>query len=73
MNNLNKTEKIIIIGVAVIFTFTYGASRKEIVPLFLFSGQSNMVGLGATASTADQKKTVENIKIDCVSDNNVKK
>jgi hypothetical protein len=32
-----------------------------------------MVGLGASASTADQKKTVENIKVDCVSDQNTKK
>ncbi|MBN1306729.1 MAG: hypothetical protein JXA18_02340 [Chitinispirillaceae bacterium] len=46
---------------------------KTDVPLFLFSGQSNMVGLGATASTADQKKTVENIKIDCRADQNTKK
>lgn len=48
---------------------------KADVPLFLFSGQSNMTGLGTAVSdlTADQKKPVENIKIDCVSDGNTKK
>jgi len=47
---------------------------KTDVPVFLFSGQSNMVCLGASVSdlTADQKKTVDNIKIDSRADNNTK-
>jgi len=41
------------------------AFAKTEVPLFLFSGQSNMVGLGTSTNdlTTDQKKTYENIKI----------
>jgi hypothetical protein len=61
--------------------FSQGFSAKTAVPLFLFSGQSNMVCLGAANGdlTADQKKAVDslnkaaNIKIDCVADNNTKK
>jgi hypothetical protein len=47
---------------------------KTDVPVFLFSGQSNMVCLGAATSglSADQKKPVDNIKIDCRADNNTK-
>jgi hypothetical protein len=43
----------------------YAAAAKIEVPLFLMSGQSNMVGLGASVSdlTADQKKTFENVRI----------
>jgi len=42
-----------------------GAFAKTEVPLFLFSGQSNMVGLGTSANdlTTDQKKTYPDIKI----------
>jgi hypothetical protein len=60
---------------ALIGTLCVGSvsAAKIAVPVFLFSGQSNMVGLGATASTADQKKTVENIKVDCIADQNIKK
>jgi hypothetical protein len=55
--------------------FTSLCLGKTDVPVFLFSGQSNMVCLGSAVSdlTADQKKTVDNIKIDCVADNNTKK
>ncbi|MBN1759114.1 MAG: hypothetical protein JW863_12390 [Chitinispirillaceae bacterium] len=45
---------------------------KTAVPLFLFSGQSNMVCLGSAVSdlpAADRNKTYENIKIDNRSDN----
>lgn len=40
-------------------------AAKTEVPLFLFSGQSNMVGLGASTNdlSADQKKTFADIKI----------
>ncbi|MCX7727715.1 MAG: sialate O-acetylesterase [Chitinispirillaceae bacterium] len=59
---------------SMLFYFTL-LFAKTPVPLFLFSGQSNMVGLGAstTTLTAEQKKPVENVKIDCVADQNVKK
>ncbi len=42
-----------------------GSSAKTEVPLFLFSGQSNMVGLGTSANdlATDQKKTYPDIKI----------
>ncbi len=50
--------------VAIVACVTFSWAKTD-VPLFLFSGQSNMVGLGANVSdlTADQKKTVDNIKI----------
>jgi hypothetical protein len=59
---------------AVIVVFSSIAFGKTDVPLFLFSGQSNMVCLGSTVSglTADQKKTVDNIKIDSRADNSTK-
>jgi Carbohydrate esterase, sialic acid-specific acetylesterase len=40
-------------------------AAKTEVPLFLFSGQSNMVGLGASVNdlNAEQKKTIDNVKI----------
>jgi len=43
----------------------WGASAKTDVLVFLLSGQSNMVGYFAAINdlTADQKKTVENVKI----------
>ena len=42
-----------------------GMAAKTEVPLFLFSGQSNMVGLGTSVNdlTADQKKTNPDIRI----------
>lgn len=42
-----------------------GALAKTEVPLFLFSGQSNMVGLGTSTNdlSTDQKKTYPDIKI----------
>ncbi|MBK9579586.1 MAG: hypothetical protein IPK50_15895 [Fibrobacterota bacterium] len=42
-----------------------GMAAKTEVPVFLFSGQSNMVGLGTSTNdlTADQKKTYADIKI----------
>lgn len=60
------------VKIAAIGTLVFGASKKIDVPLFLFSGQSNMVCLGSTVSglpSEDQKKTYENIKIDNRSDN----
>jgi hypothetical protein len=47
-------------------TLVFGASEKTAVPLFLFSGQSNMVCLGSSVSdlpSEDQKMSFENIKI----------
>jgi len=46
------------------FSTTATAAKTEI-PLFLFSGQSNMVGLGTSTNdlTADQKKSYADIKI----------
>lgn len=42
-----------------------GDSGKTVVPLFLFSGQSNMVGLGTNTSqlSQEEREDVENIKI----------
>jgi len=62
-----------IVAITACFVSGIVAAEKIPVPLFLFSGQSNMVGLGAAASTAEQKKIVENVKIDCRADNNTKK
>lgn len=69
-----------IIAASTIFAASTFAAKTE-VPLFLFSGQSNMVCLGAASGdlSADQKKNIDslnkagNIKIDCVADNNKKK
>jgi len=66
-------------GVITTATLTFAAKIE--VPLFLFSGQSNMVCLGAASSdlNASQKTAVDNVsksgnvKIDCVADNNTKK
>lgn len=71
ISNLKKICFKVLIPLLFYFTLT---SAKTAVPLFLFSGQSNMVGLGTSTSTltADQKKTIENIKIDCIADNNKK-
>jgi hypothetical protein len=60
-------------GLAVMLFVTLSLGKTD-VPVFLFSGQSNMVCLGSSVSdlTADQKKTVDNIKIDSRADNNTK-
>jgi hypothetical protein len=60
-----------LISAALFFSISQG---KTDVPVFLFSGQSNMVCLGSSVSdlSADQKKTVDNIKIDCRADNSTK-
>lgn len=52
------------IAIGVILSGAALAAKTE-VPLFLFSGQSNMVGLGTNTNdlTADQKKTFPDIKI----------
>jgi hypothetical protein len=57
----------------VVFYWSISIGKTD-VPVFLFSGQSNMVCLGSSANdlTADQKKTVDNIKIDSRADNNTK-
>ena len=62
-------------AIAAIACYASISFGKTDVPVFLFSGQSNMVCLGSAVSglSADQKKPLENIKIDCVSDNNIKK
>ena len=59
--------------VAAVCCFAVSYAKTD-VPLFLFSGQSNMVCLGASVSnlTADQKKTVDDIKIDSRADQNTK-
>lgn len=57
---------------AAIIPLAFGASEKTVVPLFLFSGQSNMVCLGSSVSdlpSADQTMEFENIKIHNRSDN----
>ncbi len=53
------------VNIAALGIFVYGASEKTEVPLFLFSGQSNMVGLGTKVSelSGDEKGELENIKI----------
>lgn len=57
---------LLLIKISVITTLVFAASEKTAVPLFLFSGQSNMVCLGSEVSglpSADKSKTYENIKI----------
>ncbi len=60
-------------ALSVVF-FTSLSMGKTDVPVFLFSGQSNMVCIGSAVSdlTADQKKKVDNIKIDSRADQNTK-
>lgn len=60
----------LIVKIAAISSLIFGESPKTIVPLFLFSGQSNMVGLGTDASqlSSEEKKEIENIKLYNVSD-----
>jgi len=65
---------VVYITALTVILFVTLAFGKTDVPIFLFSGQSNMVCLGATVSglTADQKKTIDNIKIDSRADQNTK-
>ncbi|NLW33087.1 MAG: sialate O-acetylesterase [Fibrobacter sp.] len=62
----------LIVKIAAIGSLVSGESPKTIVPLFLFSGQSNMVGLGTNTSqlSSEEKEEIENIKINNVSDQN---
>lgn len=51
---------------ASVISLTFAAQEKTVVPLFLFSGQSNMVCLGSVVSdlpSEDRNTTYENIKI----------
>jgi hypothetical protein len=54
----------------IIVCFVFLSQGKTDVPVFLLSGQSNMVGYMASINnlTADQKKTVDNVKINMNSD-----
>jgi hypothetical protein len=78
-SGIRRIINLALTGVIATATLTFAAKIE--VPLFLFSGQSNMVCLGASGNdlNADQKKAVDNvnksgnIKIDCVADNNTKK
>ncbi|MBN1575650.1 MAG: hypothetical protein JW913_03810 [Chitinispirillaceae bacterium] len=51
--------------ITALLCFVAASWAKTDVPLFLFSGQSNMVGMGASVSdlSGDQKDDVENVKI----------
>ncbi len=51
----------VLAGVVTTATLTFAAKTE--VPLFLFSGQSNMVGMGATVTAEQQKITNNDIKI----------
>lgn len=54
------------VKMAAVGTLVFGASEKTPVPLFLFSGQSNMVCLGSSVSdlpSEDRNMSFENIKI----------
>lgn len=59
------TSSVAKMAVIVAFCAASGISAKTEVPLFLFSGQSNMVGLGTSTNdlSADHKKTNPDIKI----------
>lgn len=54
-----------VLNVAVLGALAFGAENKIDVPLFLLSGQSNMVGMQNNVNdlSSDQKKEVENVKI----------
>ena len=66
-------NRFLFLAITAVYSLVCGASEKKIaVPLFLFSGQSNMVCLGSAVKdlpSADQKMSFENIKIDNRSDN----
>ncbi len=51
----------VLAGVVTTATLTFAAKTE--VPLFLFSGQSNMVGMGATVTAEQQKIANNDIKI----------
>jgi len=61
-SNLALVAKMTTLGALV---FSNAMAAKIEVPLFLFSGQSNMVGLGTSTNdlSAEQKKTYADIKI----------
>lgn len=57
---------ILFVTISAMFSVVFGASEKTVVPLFLFSGQSNMVCLGSSVSdlpSDDKNMSFENIKI----------
>ena len=73
MHNQHWFKTFLVVTIASFFTLTFGSSpEKTVVPVFLFSGQSNMVCLGASVRdlpSAEQNMTFENIKIHNRSDN----
>ena len=73
---MNSGKVLLSAGLVVTVVTSLSFSKTD-VPLFLFSGQSNMVGLGTNSSqlSEEQKKEIPNIKIwgDNEVDNSVKK
>ena len=65
MNKHHLINSFLILIITVTSTVVFGASEKTAVPLFLFSGQSNMVGMGSSVSalSGDQKSGFKDIKI----------
>lgn len=63
-SKMNAGKVLLSAGLVVTVVTSLSFSKTD-VPLFLFSGQSNMVGMGALVSklSADQKKQLDNVKI----------
>jgi hypothetical protein len=61
----NWQKCILFLKITAIASIVFGSSNKIAVPLFLFSGQSNMVGLGTKTSdlSSEEKEEIDNIKI----------
>lgn len=60
---IHQNKKLLCTFLAVLF-FAYHVQAKTDIPVFLLSGQSNMTGYGSVNNlTADQKKSVDNVKI----------